>query len=123
MRTERLELRLTPDELAAIDHRRGDLSRSQYIRVAAVGRQPDPPSLTHRADGPEPPVQPNLLEQGRRLASERDDLIANGVDPSELHIPLAPPGEHTHSWHRHPEFTRLDVCACGEDRPHQTGTK
>lgn len=31
-----------------------------------------------------------LRENGRRLASERDDLIAAGVDPSELLIPLAP---------------------------------
>jgi hypothetical protein len=33
----------------------------------------------------------DLLEQGRRLASQRDDLIAQGVDPSELEMPLAPP--------------------------------
>jgi len=32
----------------------------------------------------------SLLEQGRRLASERDDLIARGVDPGELLVPLAP---------------------------------
>jgi hypothetical protein len=31
-----------------------------------------------------------LLEEGRRLASDRDDLIARGVDPAELPIPLAP---------------------------------
>jgi hypothetical protein len=31
-----------------------------------------------------------LREQGRQLASERDDLIAAGVDPSELAIPIAP---------------------------------
>lgn len=31
-----------------------------------------------------------LTEQGRRLASERDDLIAQGVDPAELIVPLAP---------------------------------
>lgn len=28
--------------------------------------------------------------RGRRLASQRDDLIAAGADPSELAIPLAP---------------------------------
>lgn len=32
-----------------------------------------------------------LLEQGRQLASERDDLIAKGVDPKDLLIPMAPP--------------------------------
>lgn len=31
-----------------------------------------------------------LMEEGRKLASEREDLIASGVDPSELEIPLAP---------------------------------
>jgi hypothetical protein len=31
-----------------------------------------------------------LHEQGRVLASERDDLIAQGVDPRELRIPLRP---------------------------------
>jgi hypothetical protein len=29
-------------------------------------------------------------EQGRRLASERDDLIAQGVDPADLTVPLHP---------------------------------
>lgn len=32
----------------------------------------------------------DLMENGRRLASERDDLIAAGVDPTELVVPLAP---------------------------------
>lgn len=31
-----------------------------------------------------------LRERGRRLASEREDLIAAGVDPAELLIPLHP---------------------------------
>lgn len=31
-----------------------------------------------------------LMEQGRQLASERDDLIAAGVDPAELAVPVAP---------------------------------
>jgi hypothetical protein len=31
-----------------------------------------------------------LLERGRRLASQRDDLIAAGVDPADLAVPLAP---------------------------------
>lgn len=34
----------------------------------------------------------DLAEQGRRLASERDDLIAKGVDPSTLEVPLRPGG-------------------------------
>jgi hypothetical protein len=41
-----------------------------------------------RGDSPE-----DLLEYGRRLASWREDLIAQGVDPAELHVPLAPPEE------------------------------
>lgn len=32
----------------------------------------------------------DLEEQGRRLASEREDLIAEGVDPSSLEVPIAP---------------------------------
>lgn len=32
----------------------------------------------------------DAMEQGRRLASEREDLIAQGVDPADLLIPLAP---------------------------------
>ncbi len=31
-----------------------------------------------------------LVERGRQLASERDDLIAQGVNPADLTIPLAP---------------------------------
>lgn len=31
-----------------------------------------------------------LAENGRRLASQRDDLIAAGVDPAELPVPLHP---------------------------------
>lgn len=34
--------------------------------------------------------EPDLMEEGRRLASQRDDLIAQGIDPAELAIPLAP---------------------------------
>lgn len=32
----------------------------------------------------------DLMENGRRLASERDDLIASGVDPADLLVPKAP---------------------------------
>jgi hypothetical protein len=35
-------------------------------------------------------LEPSLAEQGRRLASEREDLIAAGADPRELLIPLHP---------------------------------
>lgn len=31
-----------------------------------------------------------LVEEGRRLASERDDLIARGVDPAQLDVPRIP---------------------------------
>lgn len=31
-----------------------------------------------------------LAEQGRQLASEREDLIAAGADPAELEVPIAP---------------------------------
>lgn len=41
-----------------------------------------------RNSGPGP-----LAEQGRRLASQRDDLIAAGVDPSALAVPIYPESE------------------------------
>lgn len=31
-----------------------------------------------------------LMEQGRRMASQREDLIIYGVDPTHLEIPLSP---------------------------------
>jgi len=34
-----------------------------------------------------------FMEQGRQLASQRDDLIAQGVDPAELAVPIAPVSE------------------------------
>jgi hypothetical protein len=36
--------------------------------------------------------QAELREAGRMLASRRDDLIAQGADPRELRVPLAPDG-------------------------------
>lgn len=46
--------------------------------------------MMERSDARKRREQYELLEQGRRLASERDDLIAQGVNPSELLVPLAP---------------------------------
>jgi hypothetical protein len=37
-----------------------------------------------------PTTTAELAEEGRRLASRRDDLIAQGVDPSELKMPIYP---------------------------------
>lgn len=34
----------------------------------------------------------DFMESGRKLASEREDLIIQGVDPADLPIPSAPPG-------------------------------
>lgn len=34
----------------------------------------------------------DLAEQGRKLASARDDLIAQGFDPADLIMPLYPSG-------------------------------
>lgn len=38
---------------------------------------------------------PDLVEQGRRYASRRDDLVAHGVDPRDLLVPVAPEGGQT----------------------------
>lgn len=45
--------------------------------------------LTWLAPGPD--TARSLLEEGRVLASERDDLIARGVNPADLEVPLAGP--------------------------------
>lgn len=57
----------------------------------------DPVLVAEWILGDRPPIDKHLdnlqgefLENGRRLASERDDLIAAGVDPNDLVIPLAP---------------------------------
>ena len=36
------------------------------------------------------PTNRLLVEQGRQLASRREDLIAAGADPSSLEVPLHP---------------------------------
>jgi len=35
-------------------------------------------------------ITARLVEEGRQLASRREALIASGVDPSELDVPIAP---------------------------------
>jgi hypothetical protein len=42
------------------------------------------------SERPRPSGQRKPLEGGRRLASRRDDLIAQGVNPDDLTVPLAP---------------------------------
>lgn len=42
-----------------------------------------------------------LLERGRQLANQRDNLIAAGADPTELAVPLSPQQD-------------AERCACGE---------
>jgi hypothetical protein len=42
------------------------------------------------ADRPLPDNRAALAELGRRLASQRDDLIARGVNPNLLLVPLHP---------------------------------
>lgn len=54
-----------------------------------------------------------LAEEGRRLASVREDLIAQGVDPSELPVPLHPDplppvGNHVHGTVRDAKVQTLD---------------
>jgi hypothetical protein len=44
----------------------------------------------HRGDHADPDCYHCGLRDGQVLASRRDDLIAQGVDPRELRIPLAP---------------------------------
>jgi hypothetical protein len=60
--------------------------RREWVRTARRHWRAHPSIEQTSSDRPD-----DLLEQGRRLASQRDDLIAQGVDPNELEIPLAPP--------------------------------
>lgn len=39
-----------------------------------------------------------LAEEGRRLASEREDLIAAGADPTTLGVPLHPSAWQSEAW-------------------------
>lgn len=50
-----------------------------------------------------------LREQGRRLASEREDLIAAGVDPTELAVPLHPIELRSRHVGRHADLTAMDT--------------
>ena len=50
-----------------------------------------------------------LREQGRRLASRRDDLIAAGVDPAELIVPLHPIELRSRHIGRHAELPDPDA--------------
>jgi hypothetical protein len=65
--------------------------RRNWVRFARRNWRHGGTSEQHgmdRGDSPE-----DLLEYGRWLASWREDLIAQGVDPAELAVPLAPPEE------------------------------
>jgi hypothetical protein len=48
-----------------------------------------------------PGSRDELAEEGRRLASEREDLIAAGVNPAELAVPLHPSGSRDEAADRH----------------------
>lgn len=47
-------------------------------------------TLLAQARAQEEQTEEELLENGRRLASERENLIAQGVDPADLAVPIAP---------------------------------
>jgi hypothetical protein len=71
-----------------------ELTAQQAAQVAEVARRlvGEPLTTTRPAVLGQPFT---MREEGRVLASERDDLIAQGVDPRELGIPLAPPDGYT----------------------------
>lgn len=52
------------------------------------GEVPDESALSYRPE--------DLLETGRELASQREDLIAQGVDPNDLKVPIAMPFSFQH---------------------------
>lgn len=58
-----------------------------YLHHALDGREAAEGDRSTHAD---------LMESGRRLASKRDDLIAAGIDPADLVVPLAPTDPEDH---------------------------
>lgn len=66
-------------ELAAVKAECREMVDAQIVRGNALAEQ-----LTAAL------AVPDLAEQGRRLASEREDLVAAGVDPAVLAVPLHP---------------------------------
>ena len=65
------------------DYNRG-LRRAVHDLTAALSDAATPEA------GPAAPADQPAVDRGRRLASERDDLITQGVDPAELEVPLYP---------------------------------
>ena len=64
-----------------------------------------------------PNPDPNLAalaEQGRRLASQREDLIVAGANPADLAVPLHPTPCPTCTWPRR-ETTGMVCQTCGRD--------
>lgn len=61
--------------------------RAEHIGSVVV---PGVRLVWHAFAEPAPIDTTALAEQGRRLASQREDLIAQGVDPNDLPIPLHP---------------------------------
>jgi hypothetical protein len=60
------------------------MGRDEEVREAAALRRENRRLRAREAE---------LLEEGRRLASERESLVAAGADPAALEVPLAPEGD------------------------------
>lgn len=89
-RDERVDIRFTSEELATLDSRRGETSRSAYIRAAAVGNLALPPrGLQGEPSGRETSVLVDgatyqaLVEEVRQLRT-----VFGGIGASEGGQPL-----------------------------------
>ena len=57
-------------------------AKEKGVDLADIGLKP--------ASEVQAPSKEDLVEEGRKLASDREDLIAQGVDPAALEVPVAP---------------------------------
>lgn len=83
-----------------------------------------PEPFKHRGEIPDESAlsytKEELLEAGRELASQRENLIAQGVDPSELDVPLAPTGYNVFE---HPDGRVCDLDPNGHWITKNAGTE
>lgn len=87
----------------------GDLKRKGYFDTRHVALRREDPTDADVARAGLSRKYVRLREQGRRLASQREDLIAAGVDPAELLVPLHPIELRSRRAGRHADLDSLDA--------------
>lgn len=80
-------------------------SWNEHAAAVNAGLSPGYPGVQNFVPAPEA-----LLEAGRQLASQRDDLIAGGANPADLLIPEAPSAERVAAFARATSLGGLPLC-------------